>query len=120
MKFSPLPQVEIRPQQMSTVFSNLLRNAVAALDNEGTIHIRSSQRRDAIVLEVEDTGRGIPSDKLEHLFDLDFQVKGGIVSTTNWGLFVSRSIIAEHGGRLELESTEGKGTLARIRLPVSS
>jgi signal transduction histidine kinase len=120
MQFMPLPQVEVRPQQMSTVFSNLLRNAVAALDAQGTIHIRSSRQRDTIILEVEDNGRGIPSDKLEHLFDLDFQVKGGIVSTTNWGLFVSRSIIAEHGGRLELESTEGKGTLARIRLPVSS
>jgi signal transduction histidine kinase len=119
MHFSPLPRVEIRPQQISTVFSNLLRNAAAAFETHGTIRLRSSRRRDSIVFEVEDDGRGIPPDKLERLFDLDFQIKGGIVSTTNWGLFVSRSIVAEHGGNLELESTEGKGTLARIRLPVS-
>ena len=41
------------------------------------------------------------------------------VSTTNWGLFVSRSIIAEHGGQIEIDSVEGKGTTARILMPTS-
>jgi signal transduction histidine kinase len=119
MYFAPLPRIAIRPQQIGAVFSNLLRNAASAIENAGTITVRSSQRRGSIVLEVEDDGRGIPADRLQHLFDLDFQVKGGIVSTTNWGLFVSRSIITEHGGQLEIESIEGKGTLARIRLPMT-
>jgi signal transduction histidine kinase len=118
LDLKPLPFMRCRPQQMSAVFSNLLRNAAAAIDSKGTISIRSKQLEKEVLLEVRDDGRGIPADRLAGLFDPAFAVHGRRVSTTNWGLFLSRSIIAEHGGQIEIESTEGKGTTAKIRLPI--
>jgi signal transduction histidine kinase len=118
LSLEPLPHVRCRPQRMSAVFSNLLRNAAESIEGEGTIHITSNRRGGEIVLEVRDSGKGIPPDRLSHLFDPSFRVEGSRVSTSNWGLFISRSIITEHGGRLEIESTEGRGTTARISLPI--
>ena len=69
-------------------------------------------------MKVLDNGKGIPHERLVHLFDPVFHVEGGRVSTTNWGLFISRSIISEHGGHIDIESAEGKGTMASISLPM--
>jgi signal transduction histidine kinase len=115
-----LPHIPCRPQQMSAVFSNLLRNAADSIEEEGMILVTSIHRGSEIVLEVRDNGRGIPVDRLPHLFDPSFRVEGSRVSTSNWGLFISRSIITEHGGQLEMDSAEGRGTTARIVLPVNA
>jgi len=50
---------------------------------------------------------------------LSFRSENGRIGTSNWGLFVSRGIVTDHGGRIEIESEEGKGTIGRIRLPVT-
>jgi signal transduction histidine kinase len=117
LDLKPLPKVKCRPQQMSAVFSNLLRNSAASMEKKGTIRVSSNRRGSEVVLEVQDDGQGIPSDRMAHLFDPAFRVEGGRVAATNWGLFISRSIISEHGGRIEIESAEGRGTSARIYLP---
>jgi signal transduction histidine kinase len=103
---------------MSAVFANLLRNSANSMDRKGTIQIVSLQRGNEVILEVRDDGRGIDRERLSHLFDPTFRVEGPRVSTSNWGLFISRSIIAEHGGQIEIESEEGRGTTARICLPI--
>ena len=120
LDLKPLPRVKCKPQQMSAVFANLLRNSASSMDERGTIQITSHQRGSDVVLEVRDDGRGIAHERLARLFDPTFRVKGQRVSTTNWGLFISRSIIVEHGGQLEIESTEGQGTTARISLPIEA
>jgi two-component system NtrC family sensor kinase len=112
-----LPPVRCRPQQLSAVLSNLLRNAAAAIDTRGRITIATRKRNGNVVLEVNDTGRGIPGQKLERLFEPEFRVDGSRVTTTNWGLFVCRAIVTEHGGHLDIESEVGKGTTARVVLP---
>jgi len=119
LDLKPLPPLKCRPQQMSAVFSNLLRNSAASMDDRGTIQVASDKRGDEVLLEVRDDGRGIPAERLQHLFDPSFQMEGSRVGTS-WGLFVSRSIIAEHGGRIEIASTEGRGTTASIMLPVEA
>jgi signal transduction histidine kinase len=113
----PLPPVKCRPQQLTAVFTNLLRNAAASIETAGTIEIASDRRGANVVLEVRDDGKGIPADRLKHLFDPSFRVQSGRVGTS-WGLFVSRSIISEHGGQLEISSAVGKGTTAKIVLPL--
>ncbi len=118
LELKPLPRVKCKPQQMSAVFANLLRNSASSMDERGTIQITSHRRGSDVVLEVRDDGRGIAHERLARLFDPTFRVEGQRVSTTNWGLFISRSIVVEHGGQLEIESTEGRGTTARICLPV--
>lgn len=113
----PLPPVRCRPQQLSAVFSNLLRNAAAAIETAGTIEITSDRRGAEVVLEVRDDGKGIPAERLSRLFDPGFRVQSGRVAAS-WGLFVARSIISDHGGLLEISSAVGRGTTAKIVLPL--
>jgi signal transduction histidine kinase len=110
--------MKCRPQQLSAVFSNLLRNAAAAIETRGTIKVTSDRRGADVVLEVQDDGKGIPAERLSQLFDPTFRIQGGRIRA-GWGLFVSRTIISEHGGQLEISSSAGRGTVAKIVLPLA-
>ncbi len=112
-----LPPILCRPQQLSAVFSNLIRNAAAAIEEKGTIRLSSHQKNGDIVLAIQDDGRGISENRLAQLFDPAFQTQGDRISTTNWGLFTTRRIIIEHGGQIDIDSAEGRGTTVRILLP---
>ena len=120
LELGTLPPLQCQAQALSAVLTTLIRNASEAIDGRGHVWIKSrlDEKDVAIKVEIRDDGRGIPADRLADLFEPTFTVKDGRVVTSNWGLSSSRRIIAEHHGHLELESTEGQGTLARIRLPV--
>ena len=118
LDLKPLPPVRCRPQQMSAVFSQLLRNAAAATEDRGVVEVASAHHAEEVLLEVHDHGRAIARERLAHIFEPSFRVEGGHVTTSNWGLFVSRAIVNEHGGEIEIDSEEGHGTTARIHLPV--
>ena len=120
LDLKPLPRTKCRPHQLSAVFSNLLRNAAAAITEQGRIEVSSDQRGGELVFRVADNGRGISAKRLSRLFEPAFAVKGSTIATTNWGLFVSRGIIAQHGGNLEIDSKEGEGTTATISLPLTA
>ena len=120
LDLKPLPRTKCRPHQLSAVFSNLLRNAAAAITEQGRIEVSSDQRGGELVFRVADNGRGISANRLSRLFEPAFAVKGSTIATTNWGLFVSRGIIAQHGGNLEIDSKEGEGTTATISLPLTA
>jgi signal transduction histidine kinase len=113
----PVPRTRCRPEQISAVLSNLLRNAVAAMESPGRIEIRTTSRRGQVVSELRDTGRGMTAAVVERLFEPAFRVDEGRVTTSNWGLFVSRSIVLDHGGDIEVESEPGRGTTVRVVLP---
>jgi signal transduction histidine kinase len=113
-----VPPIRARPEQISAVFSNLLRNAAAAMDSKGVIEVRTSSADGELVSEVRDTGAGMSEETLSQLFEPAFRVEGSRVSTSNWGLFVSRSIVVEHGGSIEVASELGQGTTVRVVLPV--
>ena len=116
-----LTSLRCRPQQISAVFANLLRNAAESIDERpGKIWIRSLQRKGEVVVEIRDNGRGIASERLPGLFEPAFTVSDGRVSTTNWGLFSSRNIVVNHGGDLVIQSSVGEGTTATITLPQSA
>jgi two-component system, NtrC family, sensor kinase len=117
LDLKPVPTLKCRPQQLSAVFLNLLRNAVAHLEENGKICVSSLQSDAEIAIRVCDNGRGIPAERLPSLFEPTFAVKGGRVASANWGLFSSRSIILEHDGQIKIESTEGKGTTVTVTLP---
>jgi signal transduction histidine kinase len=120
LDLSPIPEISCRPQQLAAVFANLVQNAAAAIATKGTIRVRTAAEPNGILMEVHDDGCGIASSRLVNLFEPSFKSENGRVSASNWGLFVSRGIVTGHGGRIEIESEEGKGTVARIRLPVTS
>ena len=116
----PLPPLKCRPQQLNAVFSNLLKNATESLQGRTDIFVSSSKSNGDILVRFRDQGRGIPKDRLTHVFEPGLLVKDGRVSIGNWGLFNSRSILVDHGGDIAIESVEGQGTTVTVRLPLGS
>jgi PAS domain S-box-containing protein len=108
--------------RLSQVFLNLLINAAHAItegDVEGNqIRVRTWEQGDEVFAEVQDTGKGIPKEQLPSLFEPFFTTKDLGVGT-GLGLPISKNIIEEYGGRIEVESEIGKGTRFVVRLPVN-
>jgi two-component system NtrC family sensor kinase len=114
----PLPKLTCRPQQLSTVFSSLLSNAIEAVNGDGRVLV-STERIDSMVrVKIQDNGRGMEPAELETIFDPGFKVTADRVSTGNWSLFSSRQIIFEHGGEIQISSVPGKGTTVEVLLPI--
>jgi len=116
-EYGVLPPVECLLAQLNQVFMNLLINAAQAIETRGTIAIRTGTRDEQIWIEIADSGKGIPPENLNRLFDPFFTTKP-VGTGTGLGLSVSFSIIKKHHGRIEVESTEGKGSVFRVWLPV--
>jgi signal transduction histidine kinase len=95
---------------------NLLKNALDAMGPEGTVRLSLSTERRSILLDVSDTGKGIPRNKFSAVFRPGFTTK-----KRGWGLGLSlakRIVQDYHGGKIFVkESTPGKGTTFRIQLP---
>lgn len=116
-EYCGLPEIECMPSQLNQVFMNLLMNAVQAIDNKGTITVRTGVSGDEVWVEVEDTGKGIASENLNRIFDPFFTTKP-IGKGTGLGLSLSYGIVQKHHGRIEVKSEAGKGTKFRVCLPV--
>lgn len=120
-QFAPeMPPVVVDQGQIKQVFMNLVLNAMQATPAGGTVTIATSLAREAdgqtwCVIEVQDTGSGIPPDQKEQIFDPFFTTKETGVGL---GLFITHQIIEEHGGSIHVESEVGKGTRFLIRLPM--
>jgi signal transduction histidine kinase len=116
--FHTLPPLHCRPQQLTTVFSSLLRNAIDACSGEGRVLV-STQKVDSMArIRFEDNGCGMEGLELETIFDPGFRVTAGRVSTGNWSLFSARQIVFEHGGEIQITSEPGKGTTVDVLLPM--
>jgi two-component system NtrC family sensor kinase len=119
-----LPLVNAHAGSLQRVLINLLNNALASIRDEGEITIatriaRSSElHRPGIVIEVIDTGVGIPADLLPRIFDL-FMTTRPEGSGTGLGLAVSQEIIKEHGGKITISSQVGRGTTVTVFLPTN-
>ncbi len=112
-----IPPVACHPGKINQVFFHVLQNAIQASDRGGLIEIRTRPDGDgAVVVEVEDQGAGIRPEDLPHIFEPFFTTKP-VGAGAGLGLSVSYGIIRDHGGSLEVESTVGRGSLFRIRLP---
>ncbi len=110
-----LPTIRGLRDRLSQVLLNLVLNAVDATGKGGRIHIRGFEERDAVVLAVEDDGRGVALGDRSRLFQPYFTTKP---QGTGLGLFVSRQIVEEMGGGLSYRSEAGQGTTFLVRLPL--
>ncbi len=115
--YAGLPFVECIPSQLNQVFMNLLVNAAQAIDQKGTITVRTGKSGEEVWVEVQDTGKGIPSEILNRIFDPFFTTKP-IGKGTGLGLSLSYGIVQKHHGRIEVKSEVGKGSTFRVCLPV--
>ena len=111
-----LPKVRSNQNQLQEVLLNLILNACQAMGEKGgKLELFASASGSYVVLKVVDTGPGIPPYVLRKVFDPFYTTKP---TGTGLGLFVSQRIIKSHGGTIELESTEGRGTCFTIRLRI--
>jgi len=101
--------------QMEQLFLNLVLNAIEAMPEGGTLDLRTRVRNGDVVAEVRDSGSGIPEEIRDRIFDPFFTTRE-IGEGTGLGLAVSDSIVAAHGGALEVTSKVGVGTTFRVRL----
>ena len=113
------PPVSADADQLQQVFLNLLLNARDAMPDGGELNIRTFYDESAaeVSAEVTDTGRGITADALPHVFDPFFTTKR---AGAGLGLAVCYGIVTAHGGRIEVESVEGRGTTVRVSLPAAT
>lgn len=115
--FGDLPKILCNPGQLNQVFINLLRNASQSIDGTGCIKIRTIAGQNYIMIQISDTGIGIPQERLDQLFNFGFAVRDERVKLGS-GLATSYSIIQQHKGEIEVESTPAKGTTFTIYLPI--
>jgi signal transduction histidine kinase len=114
-----LPFVHADIGLIERVLENLIDNALRYTPDQGEIEIRLRPSGNAVAVVVRDTGRGIPSDELGHVFDRFYRSKNGadIDGGSGLGLAISKKILDLHGSRIEVSSAVGEGTTFRFELP---
>ncbi len=113
-----LPHLQLSLSELQQVFLNLINNSLDAMENRGgSLTIASRLEQDRIVVEVSDSGRGIPEANLNRIFDPFFTTKP-VGKGTGLGLSICYGIIDKMGGKIEVRSAVGKGTTFYVSLPV--
>jgi PAS domain S-box-containing protein len=108
-------------ERIGQVVDNLLSNAIKFTPDGGEIEVRVSEGDEAAVIEVQDSGPGIPPEDLDRLFDRLYRASSataGHVPGAGLGLTIVKGIVEAHGGRVEAESEVGSGTAFRVELPM--
>jgi two-component system sensor histidine kinase VicK len=105
------------------VINNLISNAIKYTPDGGHIEVSLNQNQSQYIVDVKDTGIGIPKAAMANLFTKFYRVHGGLNSGstgTGLGLFIAKSIIERHGGTITVESQEGIGSVFTFMLPISN
>ncbi len=118
-----LPVVAVDINEMKQVFLNLVNNAFYALPGGGTLRILCKRHqgpagKEMVAVEFIDSGVGIPENQLDKIFDPFFTTRQE-GEAEGLGLSISYMVVQNHGGRIEVESTVGKGSLFRVLLPAA-
>ena len=115
--FGDLPLVVCHPNRINQVFMNLVHNAAQAMGDGGVLTIRTRVEEDRAHVRVADTGRGIPPDVIEEIFEPGFTTKGDRIGM-GLGLAITLQIVHQHGGDISVESEPGRGTTFDVYLPL--
>jgi signal transduction histidine kinase len=113
-----VPAIQALAAELNQVWTNLITNALDAMDGQGTLRVSTRLARDAVVVEVGDTGPGMPPEVAEHVFDPFFTTKG-VGQGTGLGLDISRRIVERHRGDITVSTRPGE-TVFRVRLPTGT
>ncbi len=116
-QYGELPQIECSPSQLNQVFLNLFTNAAQAIEGNGRIYVHTLSGTDGVDVRILDTGCGMSEDVRSHIFEPFFTTKP-VGKGTGLGLSIVFRIIEEHGGRIDVRSTPGKGSEFAIHLPL--
>lgn len=116
----PAISLQTDERLFSQILSNLLSNAIKAIEEGGQIRVALNADRKYVVLTVTDNGVGIAQNNLAHLFDRFYRVdssRNRAAGGQGLGLSITRNIVQQLGGHIEVTSKVGKGTTFRVRLP---
>jgi signal transduction histidine kinase len=114
-----LPPIPAYPAELNQVWTNLIDNAVSAMDGHGTLTVRTARDNDWVLVEIGDTGPGVPPEIKERIFEPFFTTKP-VGEGTGLGLDISwRIVVNRHHGDLRVESEPGN-TRFQVRLPVTA
>jgi len=118
-ELSPLPTIKGDSDDLKMVLVNLIKNAVEAMPQGGELRLKSyteqEQDKTYVILEVKDTGVGIPKENLEKIFEPFFSTH--VTKGRGLGLSIVFRVVREHGGKIQVESELGKGSTFRVALP---
>jgi two-component system phosphate regulon sensor histidine kinase PhoR len=122
--FVPAEPVELRfdRERIVQLLTNLIGNALKFTQRGGTVSVRLSETDTDVVIEVRDTGAGIPADELPRVFERFYRgtnTGDARASGSGLGLAIVRSIVEMHGGAIDVRSVVDEGTVFRITLPRS-
>jgi signal transduction histidine kinase len=112
-----VPLIEAYPGELNQVWTNLIDNAIDAMDGAGTLRLSTRAERDAVVIEVGDTGPGMPPQVAARAFEAFYTTKD-VGKGTGLGLDIAQRIVVErHAGTIAIDSRPGE-TVLRVRLPL--
>jgi PAS domain S-box-containing protein len=111
-----VPSIFCFPDELNQVWTNLIHNAIQAMDNKGVLQIEVAQQENLIIISIIDSGMGIPKDIIERIFDPFFTTKPA-GEGSGLGLDIVRKIVDKHDGKIVVESCVGR-TLFGVHLPV--
>lgn len=117
--YGVLPSVLCRPQKLNEVFMNLLVNACQASRNDGRITVRTRHANESVSITIGDAGCGITPQNRARIFEPGFTTKGSRVGM-GMGLLISRQIVEQHEGRIDVTSVLDQGSEFTVTLPVAS
>ncbi len=121
VKVAPLPNQTGDREALQRLFINLLENAIKYNRGGGSVTVQLSPSHGMVVLQVDDTGIGIPATSIDRVFERFYRVDKGRSRDeggTGLGLAIVKHVAQLHGGRVEVESTLGEGSTFRVYLPV--
>jgi len=111
-----VPRIEAHPGELNQVWTNLIDNAIDAMEGHGTLRLSTSAVGDSVVVEVADTGPGMPPDVQARAFDPFYTTKD-VGKGTGLGLDISRRLVVErHHGQISIDSRPG-ATVLRVEVP---
>jgi signal transduction histidine kinase len=112
-----VPRIEAHAGELNQVWTNLIDNAVDAMDGTGTLRVATLVEGDAVVVEIGDTGPGMPPEVAARAFEAFYTTKD-VGKGTGLGLDIARRVVVErHGGTISIDSRPGR-TVVRVRIPV--
>lgn len=118
-----IPLINIDQDAIRTVLQNLIGNSVLYTKEKGEVNIEITQSGDKVQISIRDNGIGIPKNEQKNVFTKFFRATNAVNHYANGsglGLSISKNIVQQHGGKIDFESEEGKGTTFNIILPIAN
>lgn len=116
--YGEVPSIRAKPEEIQQVFINIISNAVQAMDGKGKLTLTSRNHNGFIVVQIQDTGPGIPQEYLSKVFDPFFTTKEQ-GEGTGLGLNIVHRVVEQYGGNVQIESEVGQGTTIVVSLPTN-